>query len=276
MANIHIVVALDEKYWHRASEYKLFESILHNTQNDNSIFLECLCFGFDVPKNEKFFQHERWTWARCEVEDLKSYRKGFPSRQKNRPFYVCAEGGEFLDYFKYDPEDIIVHIDADMIMQRPFFSWELYQIKSFKYGQVGGSYHSYPAYSLLEESEALRPQMEIKGIKKHYPNHWDKPIFCAGLVVATAQTYRDVIYHHYLHEIDSMIKIFDHHAMGQLLMNYVVYEHGNFVNLGHIFHLASWFTGMNKQTESVGDKLCYRGVPALFNHHKFIRKWNFS
>lgn len=275
MPSIHIVVALDENYWHRANEFNLFESIHHNTKNDREIFVECLCFGFDIPESDKYFKHQRWSWARCEVKELQSYREGFPKGQTNRPFYVCAEGGEFLDYFKYNPEDIIVHIDADMVMQRPFHSWELEQIKSFKYGQVGGSFHSFPATPLSEEADKLRPQFEINHIKKLYPNHWDKPIFCAGLVVATAQTYRDVIYYHYLSEIDQMIKVFDHHAMGQWLMNFVVYEHGNFVNLGHLFHLASWFIGMNTQTKDIKGKLSYKGTVALFNHHKFQRKWDF-
>lgn len=272
--SIQIVIALDETYWHKAKEYGLFESIKHNTSTNKEVFIKCLCLGFDIPQNDEHFKHHRWEWARCEINELKTFRSGFPRKQKNRNFFICAEGGEFLDFFKFAPDDVIVHIDADVTMQRPFYEWELELLRSFRYGDIGGTFHAMPSYSLLDEAEKIRPEEPINNIKKHFPNHWEKPIFCTGVVVATAQTYRDVIYKHYIPDIDKMVMLFDHHAIGQWLMNQVVYEHGNFVNLGHIFHHADWFVGSKKEIES--EKLLYKGSVVLFNHHKFNRKYQWT
>lgn len=272
---IQIVIALDENYWHKSKEYGLFDSIMHNTSTDKDVFVKCLCIGFDVPINDEHFKHHRWDWERCEINELKSFRKGFPRNQKNRPFYICAEGGEFLDYFFFDPGDVIVHIDADMVMQRPFYSHEKELLISMRYGDVGGTYHSMPSFSLEKESKSLNPTEGFENIKKHIPNHWEKPVFCAGLIACTAQTYKDVIYSHYIPMVDVMTMLFDHHAAGQLIMNYVVYEHGNFVNLGHVFHHADWFIGADKK-DLKDNQLCYKSGIVLFNHHKFNRKWGWN
>jgi len=110
-----------------------------------------------------------------------------------------------------------------------------------------------------------------KNVAKHFPRHFDRPIFCSGLVVATARTYRDIIYNQYLPRIDTMVMLFDHHAIGQWLMNYVVYEWGTFVDLGRVFAHADWFIGSVK--EETDNKFTYKGEVVLFNHHKFTRQW---
>lgn len=272
--NIQIVIALDEKYWHKAKEYGLFDSILKHTSTSGNIFVKCLCLGFSIPDADKHFKHHRWSWAKCEINELATFIPNYPRKQKGRNFFICAEGGEFLDYFTFNPSDVIVHIDADVTMQRPFHEWELSLLGSLRYGEVAGTFHALPSYSLLDEAEKIRPEEPIENIKKHFPNHWDKPVFCTGVVVATAQTYRDVIYKHYIPKINTMAMLFDHHAIGQWLMNQVVYEQGNFVNLGHIFHHADWFVGSDKK-DVIDNKLCYKESIVLFNHHKFNKNWNF-
>lgn len=275
MNNIHIVIALDERYWHKAVEYGLFDSIKKHTSNNKHIYVKCFCFGFDVPSGDKNFLHHRWSWAKCEKNELKSFREGYPRNQKNRTDFICGEGGEFLDHFKFDSNDVIVHIDADITMQREFHEWELRSILSLKYGEVGGTYHSEPSFSLETESSSLRMQETVVQAKKHFPNHWEKPVFCTGVVVATVQTYRDIIQKQYIPLIDKMVMLFDHHAIGQWLMNQVVYEYGNFYNLGRIFHNANWFVGSKQNTEDVENQLHYKGDLVLFNHHKFNKKWSF-
>lgn len=272
--NIQIVLAMDEPYWHKAKEYKLFDSLEKNTKENKNVFVKCLCFGFDVPESDKHFKNKNWDSARCEIQDLKSFRKGWPSGQKNRSFFICAEGGEFLDYFDFDPTDVIIHIDADTTMQRPFSDEELKMLSDLEHGQIAGSYHAIPVITLGEELKALRLQEPEKNVLKHFPRHWDRPVFCSGLIVATAKTYRDTIYNQYLKRVEVMTMLFNHHAGGQWLMNYVAYEFAMFVDFGRVFAHADWFIGSNK-TDVKDNKFQYKGQTVLFNHHKFNRKWDF-
>lgn len=272
--NIQIVIALDEKYWHKSREYALFESIEKNTRNNENVFVKCLCFGFDVPESDKQFKSKNWEWKRCEVRDLKSFREGWPSAQKNRKFYVCAEGGEFLDYFSFEDSDIIIHIDADTVMQREFSEEELSLLNSFEHGQIGSAYHAIPAMSLEQELDNLILSEPKRNVGKHFPRHWDKSVFCAGLIVCTAETYKDVIYKHYLSNVDKMTMLFNHHAAGQWLMNYIVYEHAKFIDLTRSFGHADWYIGSDKKNVSE-NKLMYKKSMVLFNHHKFNHHWYF-
>lgn len=269
---IWIVLAMNEKYWHKASEFGLFDSLLKNINKDTGV--RCLCFGFNIPESDEYFKNEKWEWARCEINKLHSFRKGWPSGQKNRKFFICAEGGEFLDYFNFNDSDTIVHIDADTTMQRPFSKQEIEKIQSLKTGDVGGSYHAMPEISLAEEIKSLRLKEPERNVAKHFPANLDKPIFCSGLIVATGRTYRELIYTQYLSRVDKMTMLFNHHAGGQWLMNYIVYKWGNFVDLGREFGHADWFIGSDA-SDIKEDKLCYKGEIILFNHHKFNKHWGY-
>lgn len=272
---IHIVLAMDEPYWHKAKEYGLFDSIEKNTKETPNIYIKCLCFGFNVPESDNHFNNENWDWARCEIGELKSFRTGFPSgKNKTRNFFICAEGGEFLDYFEFDPSDVIVHIDADTTMQRPFTEYEINLLREFKDGEVGSSYHAIPVITLEQEIKSLKIKEPERNILKHFPRHWNRPIFCTGLIVATAKTYRDTIYNQYLSRIDKMVMLFDHHAGGQWLMSYIVYEYATFFDLGRVFAHADWFIGSDR-SDVIDNKFCYKGQVVLFNHHKFNKVWDF-
>lgn len=272
--NIKIVIALDENYWQKAKEYALFDSIEKNTKGNKNVFVKCLCFGFDVPESDKHFKNDNWDWARCEINELKSFRSGWPSAQKNRKFYVCAEGGEFLDYFDFEDSDLIIHIDADTTMQRGFSKQELKTLQSIPHGQIASCFHAEPTISLEKELDALILSEPKSNIIKHFPRHWDKPVFCAGLIVCTAKTYRDTIYKHYLSNVDKMTMLFNHHAAGQWLMNYIAYEYADFVELPRTFGHADWYIGADK-TNIKDNKLMYGKSVVLFNHNKFNRIWDF-
>jgi hypothetical protein len=247
---INIVVACTKDYYNKA--YLLWES-LKNLPYKKQI----LCIGFDV-------ELEGFETKRCELKDLKSYRSNFP---KNRDFYVCAEGGEFLDYFEYKDTDVIVHIDADMIVQRDFNEKELYFINKLKFGEVLGSGGSVPETSMREEYWKLRGKQGLIKTRDTFPNHWDKPMFCAGVVLCTAETYRKVIRDNYLSSINKMVAHFDHHAAGQWLMNYFVHEYGKYIEMNGEFHNADWFIDTGGVVKN--KKLYFKNQLVMFNHTKF-------
>lgn len=249
--NINIVAACNEAYFKKS--YPLFESWAKLPYKK-----QLLCIGFEA-------QLEGVETATCKLEDLKSFRTDFPS---NRPFYVCAEGGEFLDYFNYEDNDIIVHIDVDMIIQRDFNEKELDILENLKYGYVLGNVSSIPYTTLREEYWKLKPKAGYLKAKEHFPNHWDKAIFCAGVVVCTSKTYRDVIAKNYLSDINKMVYHFDHHAAGQWIMNYVCNEFGKVVFMDSDFHNADWFIDTNCK-EVKGKLYDKENRLVMFNHTKF-------
>jgi len=247
---ICIVVACTEDYYKKAAP-------LWNSWKDLPYRKQILCIGFEA-------ELEGVETATCRLEDLKSYRTDFPS---NRKFFVCAEGGEFLNFFNYDDEDIIVHIDADMIIQRDFNELELETIENLKYGDVVGSAYSIPYTSLREEFWKLKPKRGYVHSKNVYQVSWSAPMICAGLVACTAKTYKDIIATHYLGGINTMVDNFDHHAAGQWIMNYIIYKYGNMIILPFNFHNADWFIDTNT---TVKDKKLYcNNQLVMFNHTKF-------
>lgn len=257
---VNIVVACDKAYYDKADI--LFKSLDVNAKNCRK---QILCIGFQV-------ERKGYETATVKIEDLKSYRKGFPS---NRPFYICAEGGEFLDFFQYDDNDIIIHIDADMIMQRGFESKELRIIDRIEHGEIFATLTSNPATSLREEFWRLKPKLGYTSVKKLYSDvSWNNPIFCAGLIMCTAKTYREVIYKNYLSEINNMIKAFDHHAAGQWLMNYVCYKYAEVYIIHQDFHCGSWF--LDIETEETNNKLTVNNNVVLFNHTKFLKDFDYE
>lgn len=257
----HIIIALDENYFQRAEDYNLLDSLYYNKHPRYTVKLLCIDFK---PKKDHRFES-----ATCKKTDLKSYREGFPKNQKNRKNYVCAEGGEFLDYFDLDDDDKIIHIDADMLLQRQFSEHELSVISKLRYRDVGMSYASIPPYPLKEEAARLNPT----GKKLDLANP-DKNLFCAGLIAATVKTYREIIYHNYQIYLDSFMASFDHHAAGQLLMNDIVHELCTPIDLGYSFHHGDWLLGSEGKT--VDNKLVVGNNVVLFNHHKFNKTFNYK
>lgn len=259
---MHIVIGLDETY-HRKTEI-LYDSLKHNAKGFS---IKILCLGF-----RPVDCRPGWEYKTAIFKRLKSYRTDFP---ENRKFYVCVEGGEFLSYFQFDDEDIIIHIDSDMIMQRPFNEQEIAQIQNLKYMEVAGSYSSIPHTTLREEFWKLKPKIGYEKAKKLFPGFWNEGIFCAGVVVCTAKTYRDLISMYYLGNIENMIYTFGHHAAGQWLMNYAVFRYGSgFINLGHAFHNASWFIDTGVYEEN--NQLMWNNQVVLFNHTKYLKNYDYK
>lgn len=251
---INIVVACDEKYFHKAKE--LWKSL-----KDLPYKKQLLCIGFDA-------QIDGIETARCELKDLKSYRTNFPD---NRDFYVCAEGGEFLDYFSYEDNDIIVHIDADMIVQRDFSQSEIAMLNNLKHNEIIGTSYSVPITTMREEFWKLKSKTGYKKASLEYNIDWQSWMFCAGMVICTAKTYKEVIYKHYLSGIDKMIQHFGHHAAGQWLMNYICHKYA-FVKIVNIsLHTGDWFIDI--PTEEKEGKLYYNNELVMFNHTKFNEKY---
>lgn len=252
-----IVIACNKEYYTKARIY--FESLMKNWGGRVCI----LCIDFDPQKKYSDFEY-----AICDAEKLSSYRLGWPA---NRDFFVCGEGGEFFDYFSFEPDELIIHTDADMIMQRSLSPFERAKLGGFQQGQIGMSGSAKPIPTLREEYFRLRPKRNYVKANIDFPGRWGAiPLYCTGVIVARSETYK-AIGAKYLADINKMTSNFDHHAAGQWLWSHHAKDF-NVIDLGNTFQNASWFI----DTDTIeGDWLIHGedGQIVLFNHTKFLKEY---
>ena len=63
---------------------------------------------------------------------------------KNRNNFICLESGEFLDFYSFDEDDILILCDWDVIMQRKFTAEELNIISNLNSTAFGMNKDHYP------------------------------------------------------------------------------------------------------------------------------------
>jgi len=250
-----IVICCNEEYYHRGKDF--FESLRKNWKDRVCV----LCIDFDPKEKVK-----EWYYATCEAEDLPSYRRGWPA---NRDFFICCEGGDFFNYFSFTPDELILQTDVDMIMQRTMSPSEKKILADLKQGEIALSASAKPVMTLREEFFRLRPKRNYLKINREFPGRWGAiPLYCSGIVIARAETYRQLS-QKYIGDIDRMIQNFDHHAAGQWLLSFYAKDF-NVIDLGNTFQNASWFIDTDIEE---GDYLTHKGQIVLFNHTKFLREY---
>lgn len=250
---IKIVIGCDYNYFQKATE--LWKSL-----RDKPYQVHVMCIGFSFPSE---WIGENFVCKRVELEEMKSYRPNFPD---NRPFYVCPEGGDFLDFFDYDDDDIIISLDADMIMQRDFTKTEIKILENLQHYEVAGTLSANPPVTFAQEWKNVK----AKGDCPDYAIE-DENIICAGMIITTAKTYRELIYSLYIKHLDEWMESIRHHALGQLLINCIVHYNAEMVYLNQEMCDAFWYTGT---PTSIKDKKLYSGGKlVLFNHTKFDKRF---
>lgn len=250
-----IVICCNQEYYTKAKIF--FDSLVMNWKDRVCI----LCIDFDPPHKKP-----GWEYATCEVENLPSYRLGWPA---NRDFFVCCEGGDFFEYFSFKEDELIIQIDADMIMQRTMSPSEKKMLEVLGEDDIALTGTSKPLMTLREEFFRLRPKKNYIKINREFPGRWGSiPLFCSGIVIARSKTYRK-LGEKYIADIDKMTANFDHHAAGQWLLSYHAKQF-NVFDLGFTFQNASWFIDADAEE---GDYLTHQGQIVLFNHTKFLREY---
>lgn len=262
-----IVIACDEKYYNKAVEYGLFNSLKKNWKDKVCV----LCIGF-LPHNSLY---DGFLYAFCGHVGIESYRKDWPS---NREGFVCAEGEDFTKWFNIPDDELVIHLDADMVMQREMSSYEKLMLQEIEEGEIGMSGSAMPLVSLREEFHKLKPKRGYEKVNQDFVGKLGyKHIYCSGLIVAKMKTYREIskIYNE---SFDNLINSFDHHAAGQWLFSYIAQTHFKVFNLGFTIHNALWFMDTEaeeSQSEEQLDQLKCKGEVVLFNHTKFNKKYEY-
>lgn len=268
-----IVLALTDNYLDKSEVISLLKSLIEQAP----LSRKCL---FIINKNNSNHWHKwssdiinQFEWHCIDLNELTSYRSGWPT---NRPFFACAEGGEWLSHFSFSDDEIILHIDADFLMQRPFSANELAVFNELQQNQVLGNYHTYPSTSLREEFWRLLPNVSYNYAKKVFPGTWtEMGMFCTGFVCCRASTYSRLSVQ-YLSQIDQMISVFDHHAAGQWLMNWIVANQFQFVEAPISLHNGSWYldSPTADSYNALGKaELIYIDELVCLNHTKFLHQY---
>lgn len=270
-----LVISVDKVYFDKATQFGLWDSLIKNWEGRVCI----LCIGFCGYINISPRSRCKIEIANCNIERFKCYRKGWPD---NRDVYFCSESGEFMDYFNFDDEEIIIHLDGDMILQRPLSEGETNLFKHLEDNEVAMSPYTLPVANLRDEIYKLKPRKGYEKINADFPGRLGyAKSMCTGLVAANKYTWNK-IRDYYVGYVDRLIGCFDHHAASQWLLNYIVNQSFTLYELSNVIHNAAWFV----DTGAVdGDQLLVENLNRIrpldtkfivvFNHTKFSKEYKF-
>jgi len=265
MKNIYIITALTKDYFKKSMD--LFKSMEKHAQlNINGqeiIYPIVICVDF-YPSKKTLSEFTRVKFVKIGIDKIKTVKEGWPL---NRDKYICLESGEFLQVLELEDDGIIVHIDADITMQRPISLSEIEMLQTYQYRDIGMATSIYPNKTMYQESLSIMHQLSQYRINEAYPIVLkEKSCLCAGIVIATVETYKEIS-DLYVSNFLKMTDIFGHHAAGQFLLNYIAHSKFNFREFSNVIHNGEWFTGTDAREEN-GYLMTFE-AKTLFNHHKY-------
>ena len=189
--------------------------------------------------------------------DIFTFSKNYP---KNRPNFVCPQGGEFIDLINCEDDDIIIQVDADTIMQRRITLAELEQLTP-KDGQILALRGAKPTPTLYEVAKNL----DFRNIDefKIWNDHFE---FAASFMVAKRKTFamlKSLIIHYW----PDILANCDHHAGIQWLISAVAETFLHVKILDNSFQCGEWYIDFDTTVKN--KELYYNDKLVLFNHTKF-------
>jgi len=195
---------------------------------------------------------------------------------ENRESFHTLQHGEFVKYIPdTEPDEMILFIDSDMVMQRP---WDILTNGT---KAVSVTACSWPQQTLWQVMDNLGNHKLRKKLAKQYMVHEKALEFCTGFIIASYDQWENIY-----RECKGMYKLLDnfkHHAAWQLLINIVILNTCVSVKLlpEHICN-ASWYTGTRvkgdlltvtmmgtKSLPDGGEEDVVSEEVVYFNHTKF-------
>jgi hypothetical protein len=252
-----IATSITESYLERSQP--LFKSVVENFSGTRI----CFTIGFETTI-------EGWECIKTELPEC-------TWQPDNRKDFYTLQHGEFVKYIPdTEPDEMILFIDSDMIMQR---EWDI-TMNSTRAISVTAS--SWPLNTLMQVVENLG----IKGGKKKklcklYDIHKDYKEFCTAFIIASFDQWENI--YRAIRGMYVFLDNFKHHAAWQLLINLVVLSKFQVVKIlpEHICN-ATWYTGTRAKgspltVTMMGTKKLHDGGTEdvvsdeviYFNHTKF-------
>ena len=186
---------------------------------------------------------------------------------KNRPEFVCLESGEFINFYNFNDDDVVILCDWDVTMQRAFTQDELDLILNIEPDKFLMNRGHYPANYLYNDQLNY---LNIGNIFNDIDPNWI--VYNTGIQVAKVSAWKKLFEYWKIYYNDMFTKC-THHAAGQALFNYIVQKHDMIIEAPLTFHNADWFTGTPSVIKNY--QLFVNNDLVLFNHHKFNYLPNF-
>ena len=170
-----------------------------------------------------------------------------------------------MDFMEADDDDIIVCVDTDCIMQRPFTDDEIALITPDKM-QIIATYPRSPPQTLREVTHNLgfKHTDRFQGL-----DHFE---FCGAFLVARAATFR-LLANMVVYLFDDLVDVNSHHAGIQFLISYCAYKYLDVKIVSNVFQVGDWYLN-DYALSRKGRTLMLNGEMVIFNHTKFNPFYN--
>lgn len=158
-------------------------------------------------------------------------------RGLGNPGNGCIQHGNWLPYCPAPDNAVIICIDGDVKMQRPFSETERAMLAAWPDGAVGiGPNEPKPGGdTMINELCRIKPLLDEQDIKAYFGVGDDDPIGNAGCIVATRDTWIKLWMLYLRHWLNTAPN-FAHIAVQQWTINLVINRHFERVVLPQTFH----------------------------------------
>lgn len=194
---------------------------------------------------------------------------GMLDRSLGNPGNGCIQHGNWLPYLRADDDAVIICIDGDVKMQRPFSPDEWAWLQSWQHGHVGiGPNEPKPGGdNMINELCRIQPLLSDDAIGRQFNTSAADPIGNAGCVVATKATWVK-LWMTYLRRWLDTAPMFAHIAVQQWTLNLCINEGFERVVLPQSFHThGHWgYPGAPFDGWGMHETATYAGEPILFAH----------
>lgn len=196
--------------------------------------------------------------------------RGMLDRSLGNPGNGCIQHGNWLPYIpRHADDEIILCIDGDVRMQRPFSTDEWDWLQGWQDGQVGIGPNEPKSGgdSMGNELHRIKPLLSFEETLAHFGARYDDPIGNAGCIVATRRTW-ERLWMAYLRRWLETAPLFEHIAVQQWTLNLCINEGFERVVLPQSFHThGHWgYPGLPADGWGLDNTATWESETILFAH----------
>jgi hypothetical protein len=192
--------------------------------------------------------------------DYKKCRFSSRNNLTNRKNYVCLESGEFINFYDFNDDDVLILTDYDIVMQRLFNDNEIEILNNLPNDKFALNLDCYDGSTLHNLN-----YLGINNFLNDVDPSWK--IYNAGVQAAKISAWK-ILFNEWVKLSDYIFEKCTHHAAGQLLFNYIVQKNNMVYEMPASFHNANWFNGSLSNIKN--GRLVIKDNIVLFNHHKWL------
>jgi hypothetical protein len=209
----------------------------------------------------------------CDAPGLDTETYFIPAAMLDRglgnPGNGCIQHGNWLPYLRTNDDAVIICIDGDVKMQRPFSSDEWAWLQGWQDGQIGigPNEPKQGGDSMGNELVRIAPLLSHEETLAHFGQQHRDPIGNAGCVVATRSTWLK-LWQCYLRRWLDTAPLFAHIAVQQWTLNLCINEGFERVVLPQSFHTHGHWGELGPPYAGWGmrETATLDGEPILFAH----------